>query len=117
MAIRILLKHHSISSSLISNFFYWISHTVIKVLPDYQNVPVSRCLIQGMSRNVTKCIEMKLCNLWNARNYCKIVTKCSCLTHKMFHNGNNGMLQFRHLHFVTFFYISFIRHLHFSTFW
>ena len=38
----------------------------------YWNVTKSRCRIQGMSQNVTKCNEMKMSNSWNATFFSKL---------------------------------------------
>ena len=63
----------------------------MKVLPNYGNVTKSRCLIHGMSRNVTKCNEMKMRDLWNATNYYFFFitqcTGCRCLIYEMLRNA------------------------------
>ena len=65
-----------------------------------QNVTDCRCLIYRMQQNVIE---------------------CKCLIHEMLANVEAERYEiitniFRHLHFVTFFYIPFIRFLHSRTF-
>ena len=43
---------------IVINFRHSFTCTVIRVLPNYRNVPKFRCLIQGMSRNVTNVTKL-----------------------------------------------------------
>ena len=54
----------------------------MEILPNCQNV--TKCLIQRMSPNVTKCNKMKTPNVWNATDYYKMSHNVDALFKKCY---------------------------------